>query len=64
MSCADPQRDPTFRPYWDPALRSNARNYREFIQKLNDIKYLKYTLLPKEHAGVFSSGSLEGRGFG
>ena len=53
MLRVDPQRDPTFRPHWDPALRPNARNYRKFIQKLNDIKYLKYTLFPKEHAGVF-----------
>ena len=41
------------KPYWDPALRHNPRNYRKFIQKLHSIEYLEYTLSPSQHAGVF-----------
>ena len=40
-------------PYWDPALKHNAKNYRRFIQKLNSIQYLEFTLNPCQHAGVF-----------
>jgi len=40
-------------PYWDPALKHNPRNYRKFIQKLNSIGYLEFTLSPSDHAGVF-----------
>ncbi|CAE7494575.1 unnamed protein product, partial [Symbiodinium sp. CCMP2456] len=49
----NPQLDPNFHPYWEPSLRNNARNYRKLIKRLDDIKYLKYTLYPKEHAGLF-----------
>ena len=42
-----------FKPYWDPALRHNPRNYRKFIKRLCDIKYLEFTLEPSNHAGVF-----------
>ena len=41
------------KPYWDPALKNNPRNYRRFIQKLHNIEYLEYTLSPSQHAGVF-----------
>ena len=41
------------KPYWDPALKNNPRNYRKFIQKLHSIEYLEYTLSPVQHAGVF-----------
>ena len=47
------QPDPSFRPYWGPALRSSARSYRKFVQRLHDIQCLKYTLFPMEFAGVF-----------
>ena len=40
-------------PYWDPALKNNPKNYRRFIQKLNSIQYLDFTLSPCQHAGVF-----------
>ena len=40
-------------PYWDPALKHNPRNYRKFVQKLNSIGYLEFTLSPSDHAGVF-----------
>ena len=40
-------------PYWDPALRHSPRRYRQFIKKLDSIGYLKYTLHPSAHAGVF-----------
>ena len=42
-----------FKPYWDPALRRNPRNYRKFIKRLCDIKYLEFALEPSNHAGVF-----------
>ena len=45
--------DQNFSPYWDPALKNNPRNYRKFLQKLNEIDYLDFTLSPLEHAGVF-----------
>ena len=41
------------KPYWDPALKHNPRNYRRFIRRLCDIKYLDFTLEPSNHAGVF-----------
>ena len=40
-------------PFWDPALKNNPRNYRKFLQKLNSIGYLEFTLEPQEFAGVF-----------
>ena len=43
----------SFKPYWDPALKNNACNYRRFIQKLHNIGYLDYTFSPSQHAGVF-----------
>ena len=45
--------DDPIRPYWDPALKHNPRNYRRFIQKLHGIQYLEYTLEPSQFAGVF-----------
>ena len=49
--------DDPIRPYWDPALKHNPRNYRRFIQKLHGIQYLEYTLEPSQFAGGFSSFS-------
>ena len=41
------------KPYWDPLLRSNKKNYRLLIQKLHSIRYLRFTQSPKAHAGMF-----------
>lgn len=40
-------------PYWDPVLANNEKHYRQFIQKLNSIGFLKYTRTPKNQVGVF-----------
>lgn len=49
------------KPYWDPALRHNPGRYRKFIQRLNDIKYLDFTLSPSQHAGVFFVWKSDGK---
>ncbi|CAK8994704.1 unnamed protein product [Durusdinium trenchii] len=49
------------KPYWDPALRHNPGRYRKFIQRLNGIKYLDFTLSPSQHAGVFFVWKSDGK---
>ena len=48
-------------PYWDPALKNSPKHYRQFIQKLDSIKYLNYTLHPVAHAGMFFVYKSDGR---
>ena len=41
------------KPYWDPRLTSDKRGYKSLIQMLERLGYLRYTLRPKAHVGVF-----------
>ena len=58
---AEPPKKFQVAPYWDPALKYNQRNYRKFLQKLNDISYLDFTLEPSDHAGVFFVWKSDGK---
>ena len=44
----------TIKPYWDPALKGNRKNYRTLMQRLHKIGYLRYTTFkPLARAGMF-----------
>lgn len=49
------------KPYWDPLLAKNQKNYRQFIQKLDSIGFLQYTRTPKNQVGVFFVHKSDGK---
>ena len=51
----------SFKPYWDPRLRSHQRTYKKFIQKLHAADYLVYTQNPKNFCGVFFVKKSDGK---
>lgn len=46
----DPLEEELIKPYYDPSLR-NKRNYKDLIQQLHEIGYLRFTRCPKAMAG-------------
>ena len=41
------QSQETVKPYWDPLLKNSRKGYRDLMQKLHGIGYLRYTFSPK-----------------
>ena len=45
--------EPTARPYWDPVLRYNRKEYNKLVQRLTDIHFFNFTTQPKCQISVF-----------
>jgi hypothetical protein len=52
---------PDIKPYFDPKLKYNQKEYRRFIRRLRDIGFLHHELHPRERVGVFFVHESHGR---
>ena len=41
------------KPYWDPILRYNKKEYNALVKKLTDIGYFNFTTVPECFVGIF-----------